>query len=76
MKKLNGKIIKIIDESTISVLVSILKLHPVYKKYITRSKKYIVHKNKSDTFSEGQDVILSEISPISKKKFYIAVKKI
>lgn len=74
MKKLIGKVIKIIDNSTLSVTVSISKLHPVYKKYITRSKKYLVHKNLPDVFNPGESVVLNAIAPVSKKKSYLAIK--
>lgn len=52
---------------TITVSVSTRQLHPLYKKYITRSKKYKAHDETNDAH-EGDKVRIIESRPISKNK--------
>ena len=54
-------------EKTITVMVERKIKHPLYKKFITRSKKYAVH-DKSNTFKTGDTVSIQECRPISKHK--------
>jgi len=54
-------------DKTVTVSVSTRQLHPLYKKYITRSKKYKAHDEKNDA-REGDTVRIIESRPISKKK--------
>jgi len=54
-------------DKTVTVSVSTRQLHPLYKKYITRSKKYKAHDEKNDA-REGDAVRIIESRPISKKK--------
>jgi len=54
-------------DKTITVSVSTRQLHPLYKKYITRSKKYKAHDEENDA-REGDKVRIIESRPISKKK--------
>tara|TARA_B110000014_G_C19880527_1_gene455750 strand:+ start:327 stop:593 length:267 start_codon:yes stop_codon:yes gene_type:complete len=41
--------------------------HPIYKKYIRRSKKYYAHDPKN-TCEKGDTVLISESKPLSKLK--------
>jgi len=52
---------------TITVLVSTKKLHPLYKKYVSRSKKYKAHDEKNDA-RIGDTVRIQECRPVSKDK--------
>ena len=54
-------------EKSIVVSVETLKKHPAYKKYIRRSKKYIVHDEKNECRT-GDIVRISETRPLSSKK--------
>ena len=54
-------------DKTITVLVSTRQLHPLYKKYITRSKKYKAHDESNDAH-EGDSVRIIESRPVSKDK--------
>jgi len=54
-------------DKTVTVSVSTRQLHPLYKKYITRSKKYKAHDEENDAH-EGDTVRIIESRPISKKK--------
>jgi len=52
---------------TITVQVSTKKLHPLYKKYVSRSKKYKAHDEKNDA-RIGDTVRIQECRPVSKDK--------
>ncbi len=52
---------------TITVLVSRRQLHPLYKKYITSSKKYKAH-DESNSAHVGDAVSIIESRPMSKEK--------
>jgi small subunit ribosomal protein S17 len=66
MRTLVGKVISNKMDKTISVLVERLWEHPVYKKRIRRSRKYLVHTDKK--IAEGKFVKIGEVKPISKNK--------
>ena len=61
------------SSSTISVLVERKIMHPVYKKYIKRTKKYAVHDEKNES-KIGEIVKIQENRPISKTKKWILIK--
>jgi small subunit ribosomal protein S17 len=42
-------------------------MHPVYKKFIVRSKKYLAH-DESNHVKSGEMVRIRECKPISKRK--------
>ena len=46
--------------------------HPIYKKYIKRSKKYHAH-DETDTLKVGDKVMIEETRPISKLKTWKVV---
>jgi small subunit ribosomal protein S17 len=52
---------------TVTVLVERRLKHPLYGKYITRSKKYHAHDEKNE-LSIGDLVVIEECKPISKTK--------
>jgi small subunit ribosomal protein S17 len=54
-------------EKTIVVRISTKKLHPLYKKYVTQSRKYKAHDEKNDA-KAGDTVRIVECRPISKDK--------
>ena len=60
---------------TIVVQVSTKKLHPLYKKYVSRSKKYKAHDEKNDAHL-GDTVRIVETRPISKEKCWRLVEVI
>ena len=66
MKTLTGKIVSAKTENTVTVLTERLWEHPIYKKRIKRSKKYLVHTE--DKLTEGQIVKIAETRKISKNK--------
>jgi small subunit ribosomal protein S17 len=44
-------------------------MHPIYKKFIKRSKKYMAH-DETDAFKTGDNVRIRECRPISKRKHW------
>jgi len=54
-------------DKTITVLVTTRQLHPLYKKYIGRSKKYKAHDESNDA-RVGDTVSIIESRPMSKDK--------
>ena len=66
-KKLIGMVIGNKTDKTAAVLVSRLKKHEMYKKYVRRQKKYLVHDPQNKCLL-GDRVRIIETRPISKKK--------
>ena len=54
-------------DKTVVVNVERRTQHPLYKKFIRRSKKYVAH-DEGNTFKEGDVVQIQECRPISKRK--------
>lgn len=57
---------------TVTVLVESRKMHPMYKKTFTRSKKYLAHDELG--VSSGDLVSIVKTLPISKRKHFKIVK--
>ena len=70
---LNGKVIKKSGDKTISVLVTRQTTHPVYKKIIRVSKKYLAH-DSDNNIIVGDSVRIQETKPISKNKSWEVIK--
>lgn len=66
---------KIVDSSTISVIIQRVSLHPLYKKSVRTTKKYLVHKNYDEIVNIGDTVDIQESCPISKRKRWRLVAK-
>ena len=64
---LTGIICKSTNKKTVVVEVERTFKHPIYKKYIKRSKKYHAH-DETDALKVGDKVIIEETRPISKLK--------
>ena len=69
---LKGVVVSDKSDKTITVLVSRKVMHPVYKKYIKRSKKYSAH-DENNKFKIGELVTIQENKPISKTKKWVVV---
>jgi small subunit ribosomal protein S17 len=54
-------------DKTVVVNVERRTQHPLYKKFIRRSKKYVAH-DAGNTYKEGDVVQIQECRPISKRK--------
>ena len=64
---MRGTICKATNKNTVVVVVERTFKHPIYKKYIKRSKKYHAH-DETDTLQVGDKVMIEETRPISKLK--------
>lgn len=70
---LQGKVVSDKADKTITVLVEQLFKHPMYKKYVKRSKKYTAH-DETNAHKVGDVVEIIETRPISKTKKWEVVK--
>jgi small subunit ribosomal protein S17 len=64
---LQGVVVSDKADKTIVVLVERRVMHPIYKKFIKRSKKYMAH-DEAATCKAGDKVRIRECRPISKRK--------
>ena len=72
-KTYTGLVVSDKMEKTIVVLVTGKKLHRLYKKYITRSKRLKAHDANNEA-NEGDTVRVEECRPISKEKVWRLVE--
>ena len=70
---LSGKVVKKSGDKTVSVLVTRQTTHPIYKKIIRVSKKYLAH-NTDNTIAVGENVRIQETKPLSKSKSWEIIK--
>ena len=56
-------------DKTITVLVTSKKKYPIYKKYMTYTKKYKAHDEKNEAHI-GDTVDIIETRPLSKDKYF------
>lgn len=68
-----GLVVSDIMDKTISVEVSKSVQHPIYKKFITRSKKIKAH-DENNVAKVGDKVLVMETRPLSKTKRFRLVK--
>lgn len=66
---LRGKVVASKMTDTITVAVERYVKHPKYKKFMRRTKKYLVH-DKGNTAQVGTTVEIKEVRPISKRKSF------
>ena len=64
---LTGKVTSSKSDKTVTVLVERKIMHPMYKKFVTKSKKFAAHDNENK-FKVGDVVNIRECPPISKNK--------
>ena len=64
---LKGIVVSDKSDKTLTVLVSRKVMHPVYKKYIKRSKKYSVH-DENNKYKTGELVTIKKINLFPKQK--------
>ena len=69
---LTGKVVSDAADKTVTVLVERRLKHPVYKKFIKRSSKFLAH-DEGNTAKVGDTVSIIESRPISKRKHWMLV---
>lgn len=70
---LTGTVVSDKADKTVSVLVERRVKHPVYGKFVRRSKKYAAH-DENNTFKIGDKVSIQECRPISKSKTWVVLE--
>jgi small subunit ribosomal protein S17 len=69
---LQGIVVSEACDKTVIVRVERRVMHPVYKKFITHSKKYAAH-DEHNRFHAGDAVQIEESRPISKRKHWVVL---
>src|ERR1700689_2548643 len=69
---LQGIVVSDACNKTVIVRVERRVMHPVYKKFVTRSKKYAAH-DEENRFHAGDAVQIEESRPISKRKSWVVL---
>ena len=71
---LTGRVTSDKMDKTITVLVDRRVMHPLYKKFIRKSKKYAAH-DEANLCKVGDMVRIIECPPISKRKTWTLVER-
>ena len=71
-RTMQGTVVSDKNDKTVTVLVERRIMHPVYKKFITKSKKFSAH-DAENRCKQGDKVKIRECAPISKSKSYEVV---
>jgi len=69
---LQGVVVSDAQDKTVVVRVERRVAHPVYKKFIRRSKKYSAH-DETNSCKVGDSVRIEECAPISKTKSWVVI---
>jgi small subunit ribosomal protein S17 len=71
---LTGRVTSDKMDKTVTVLVDRRVMHPLYKKFIRRSKKYAAH-DAANLCKVGDTVRIEECRPISKRKTWLVIER-
>ena len=71
---LTGRVVSDKMDKTVTVSVDRRVMHPLYKKFIRRSKKYAAH-DENNLCKEGDAVRIEECRPISKRKTWLVIER-
>ena len=69
---LQGIVVSDACDKTVIVRVERRFIHPIYKKYVSRSKKYAAH-DEDNRYHAGDAVRIEESRPLSKRKRWIVI---
>lgn len=69
---LQGVVVSDKQDKTVVVSVERQVMHPVYKKFVKKSKKFAAH-DENNQFKIGDRVSIEECRPISKNKSWTVV---
>lgn len=69
---LQGLVVSDKGDKTVIVQVERRVMHPVYKKFVIRTKKYAAH-DEANKFHAGDAVQIEECRPISKRKSWVVL---
>ena len=73
-RTLQGTVVSDAADKTVVVSVERQFRHPLYKKFIRRSKKYAVH-DEENRCKIGESVRIQECRPISKRKRWVVLSE-
>ena len=73
-RTLVGKVVSNKMDKTVTVLVEHRVKHPIYGKYVVRSKKYHAH-DEANSYKEGETARIVECAPKSKLKTWEVMPK-
>ncbi len=71
---LTGRVTSDKMDKTVTVLVDRRVMHPLYKKFIRRSKNYAAH-DEANMCKVGDAVRIEECRPISKRKTWMVIER-
>ncbi|MGH7120015.1 MAG: 30S ribosomal protein S17 [Acetobacteraceae bacterium] len=71
---LSGRVVSERMDKTVTVLVGRHVMHPLYKKFIRRSKKYAAH-DEGNACKVGDVVRIEECPRISKRKAWLVIER-
>ena len=71
---LSGRVTSDKMDKTVTVLVDRRVMHPLYKKFIRRSKNYAAH-DEDNLCKIGDLVRIEECRPISKRKTWLVIER-
>ena len=69
---LQGVVVSDACDKTVIVRVERRVMHPIYKKFVSRSKKYAAH-DEDNRYCAGDAVRIEESRPLSKRKSWIVI---
>src|SRR5258707_6675641 len=69
---LQGVVVSDTCNKTVTVRVERRVMHPIYKKFVTHSKKYAAH-DENNSYHSGDVVRIEESRPISKRKCWVVI---
>lgn len=72
-RKLTGRVVSDKMNKTVTVLVERKVKHPLYGKYVSKSKKYHAH-DEHNEFHEGDLVLIEESRPLARTKNWKVVQ--
>ena len=69
-RTLVGRVVSNKMDKTVTVLIEYRVKHPLYGKYVVRSKKYHAH-DEANQYNEGDKVEITESRPLSRTKSWV-----
>lgn len=68
-REIQGKVVTIAGDKTVSMVVERRVMHPRYHKVVKRFKKYLVHDERNEV-KVGDEIVAIECRPLSKTKSF------
>jgi small subunit ribosomal protein S17 len=68
-REIQGVVVQKAGDKTATILVERRVMHPRYRKFVKRFKKYLVHDEKNEV-KPGDTIVAVECRPLSKRKAF------